>query len=240
MSENLDSFIEAYNSSFIYDLDNSLLLNWYPDRILKLTNGKTCLDLGLGHGYSANCFATAFEKYIVLEGSEQIIKQFLTQYQLPNVEIVHTLFEEYESNEQFDVIIMGFVLEHVDNPQFLLQKYKQFLSPDGNLFITVPNCEALNKRFGYEAGMINSLWDLGPGDIALGHKQLFTVNSLKALVEQEGFIVKETEGIFLKPITTQQILDLRLSQKILQAMLKVGIQYPELCVGILMKLELAR
>jgi hypothetical protein len=39
----------------------------------------------------------------------------------------------------------------------------------------------------------------------------------------------------LKPITTQQMLDLNLSEAILQGMLKVGIGYPELCNSLLMQ-----
>lgn len=236
MTEYLDLFTDAYEESFSYALDNRLILNWYPERILKLTQGQSSLELGLGHGYSALRFAQKFARHVVIEGSTEIIKQFKGKYSDSNVEIIHSLFEDFDTSEKFDTIIMGFILEHVDDPGMILEKYRQYLKPGGSLFVTVPNCQALNKRLGYEAGLLKSLWELGAGDIALGHKQLFSVESLTQLVESQGYQVDTTEGILLKPITTQQMFELKLSEEILQAMLKVGIDYPELCVGILMKL----
>ena len=73
--------------------------------------------------------------------------------------------------------------------------------------------------------------------MALGHKRLCTLATLPEMVEREGYRPGTVEGIFLKPITTQQIQMLGLAEDILQAMLKVGVAYPELCVGILIKLE---
>ena len=63
------------------------------------------------------------------------------------------------------------------------------------------------------------------------------LKSLTELCVTTGYSIAHVEGIFLKPITTGQIIDLKLSQPILDAMLKVGIDYPELCVGILMELR---
>jgi 2-polyprenyl-3-methyl-5-hydroxy-6-metoxy-1,4-benzoquinol methylase len=128
---------------------------------------------------------------------------------------------------------MGFVMEHVDDPYFILARFKQYLKPEGSIFITVPNSRALNKRIGFEAGMIDDYDALSDADHALGHKRLFTVDSLKTLIESANCVVMRMEGLFLKPITTGQIRELGLSKEILQAMLRVGIDYPELCVGIL-------
>jgi hypothetical protein len=45
------------------------------------------------------------------------------------------------------------------------------------------------------------------------------------------------EGIYLKPFTTRQMLSLNFSDEILDALCKVGIDYPELCCGILAELK---
>ena len=63
----------------------------------------------------------------------------------------------------------------------------------------------------------------------------FTLESLLAMVQSEGLEVRKVEGLLLKPITTQQMLDLNLSEAILQGMLKVGVSYPELCNSLLMQ-----
>ena len=239
MNNYLDKFKGAYEDNFPYSLDNKLMLNWYPERILKQATGQSLLELGIGHGYSTVKFSERFNRHLVLEGSLAIINNFIKEFPECKAKILQSTFEDFYTEERFDVIIMGFILEHVDDPSFILTQYKPYLCPKGSIFIAVPNAEALNKRFGYEAGIINSMSDLSQNDIALGHKRLFTVKTLKDLVESQGYRAKILEGIFLKPITTQQIIDLKLSDNILKAMLKVGVDYPELCVGILMEIEVA-
>jgi len=74
-------------------------------------------------------------------------------------------------------------------------------------------------------------------DKEFGHQRYFSLASLTDLVEGAGYEVVRAEGIFLKPITTQQITQLGLSPEILQAMLIVGVDYPQLCNAMLMKLQ---
>ena len=235
-NNHLDVYKKAYQNTFEYDLDNRLVLSWYPERIIKKAAGESLLELGLGHGYSSIAFAQKYKRHLVIEGSQDIIDEF-NRKNSHKVNIVKAYFEDFSSDEKFDIIVMGFILEHVENADLILAKYKQFLSPHGTIFIAAPNSEALNKRIGFEAGIITDMSALSEGDKALGHKRLFTVDSLKKLVKSNGYTVKETEGIFLKPVTTKQICQLNLSENVLQAMLKVGINYPELCVGILMRIE---
>lgn len=232
----LDKFKDAYYDSFPYALDNELMLNWYPKRILQLAKGESVLELGLGHGYTSIIFSKNFKKHLVIDGSREIIEDFRRKFDTEeNVNIVHSYFEDYDNDEKYDIIVMGFVLEHVEDPNLIVEKYKKLLKPDGRMFIAVPNSEALNKRIGFEAGLLKDMSALSQADKALGHQRLFTVESLRQLVAGHDLNVITVEGIFLKPITTAQINKLELSHDILLGMLKLGINYPELCVGILME-----
>ena len=231
----LDELIHTYDDTFQYELDNRLILNWYPRRILLHAKGNHLLELGVGHGYCSLVLSNHFKRHVIVEGSREIITKFKSKRGAERIEIVHSYFEEYVTEEKFDVILMGFVMEHVSDPHLILQRFRRYLNTDGSIFITVPNAHALNKRFGYEAGMLKTYDSLSEADLALGHRRLFTVDSLRSLVEEEDLIVQRMEGLFLKPITTDQILRLGLSEEILQAMLQVGIDYPELCVGILIE-----
>ncbi len=237
MNENLDDYVEAYDNDFLYSLDNRLILQWYPQRILKKINDGSLLELGLGHGHTIQYFLNSqkISHYRIIEGSEQIIENFLRQNYDVSIDIIHDRFETYDSEDKFDNIVMGFVLEHVDDPVLLINKYIQYLKPESSLFITVPNSDALNRRFGYEAGLLDELDQLSEADLQLGHKRYFNLDSLNFIAQKCGLTVKSFEGLFLKPITTNQIKLLDLDEKILHAMLKVGIKYPELCTGILME-----
>lgn len=236
--KNLDDYFAAYGKDFAYALDNDLILNWYPRRIVEKKHGDSLLELGIGHGFTTEFFGKNFRRHVVIDGSPKILEAFKANYPESKTETVLGYFEDFETAERFDHIVMGFVLEHVDNPSLILSHFKKFLKPTGTIFLTVPNAEALNKRLGFEAGLISDLFALGAGDKALGHKQLFSVASLQKLIAGLGFEQLSIEGLFLKPFTTQQVQSLNLPPAVFQAMMKVGVEYPELSVGILMEIKI--
>lgn len=231
----LDTMKDAYDE--VYVLDNTLMHEWYPARVTNAAAGTSLLELGLGHGHSSSRFAQHFPRYQVIEGSSEMIKRFRERFDIPGVDIVHAFFESFETEERFDCIGMGFILEHVDDPGLILRRFKKFLSPIGSIFVAVPNCESLHRRLGHAAGMLPDMTSLSDGDKRFGHQRYFSLKTLRQLVEDEGYEIIMSEGILLKPITTQQMLRLELSPAILQALLTVGIGYPELCNSILMQIR---
>ncbi len=223
----------AYDRTYV--LDNRLTLQWYPQRVVAMAQTGSMLELGLGHGYSTEYFAKTFQRYQVIEGSQEMIDRFRERFAIEGVDIAQGYFEDFETDERFDAIGMGFVLEHVDNPAAIIRRYAQFLSPGGSIYIAVPNAESLHRRLGHAAGLLPDMYALSSADLEFGHKRYFSLESLVEMVEGEGLEIRKVEGLLLKPITTQQILNLNLSEAILQAMLKVGVDYPELCNSLLIQ-----
>jgi 2-polyprenyl-3-methyl-5-hydroxy-6-metoxy-1,4-benzoquinol methylase len=197
------------------------------------------LELGLGHGYSTRYFADAFDHYTVIEGSMEMIRRFQDKNPIDNINIELSFFEDFETDQRFDAIGMGFVLEHVDDPSLIVRRYARFLAPDGLLFIAVPNAESLHRRIGHEAGLLPDMTTLSDADRDFGHQRYFTCETLRQVVEDEGLAINNIEGLLLKPFTTQQITQLNLSGPILHALLKVGVSYPELANSILLTARLS-
>lgn len=241
ITSNLDKHLIAYNNENIYSFDNKLLLNWYPKRVIKKTKkSNSCLELGLGHGYTANIFSRYFKRYLVLDGSNAIIENFKNNFPDCNAEIIETYFEKFETDEKFNVIILGFVLEHVDNPNEILQKYKKFLTPNGKMFLTVPNATSLNRQIGHAAELLPDILELTQNDINLGHKRFYTVETIKTEITNAGYKLNNIEGLYLKPFTTAQIKSLNFDNKIFDAMCEIGINYPELCCALMAEIEVLR
>lgn len=239
MKNELDKHVIAYQGDQLYDFDNQILLNWYPQRITTMSASATSLlELGLGHGYTANIFSRLYTRHLVLEGSPAVIENFQKKFPECQATIVATYFEEFSTDEKFDVIVMGFILEHVNNPLTLLRQYQRFLAPGGKIFLTVPNAEALNRRLGYLAGMLPDMQALSENDFIQGHKRYYTVESLSEEIQLAGYRIDKLEGLFLKPITTSQMLALNLPESITQAMCKAGVDYPELSCAILAQISL--
>ena len=226
---------DAYDEHFV--LDNRLMLEWYPRRVADQASGPSMLELGLGHGFTTSFFAEHFSPYKVIDGSAEMIERFRSRFGLPQVDIVESWFEHFDTDDRYDNIAMGFVLEHVDDPGLILRRYRRLLNPGGSIFVAVPNSESLHRRFGQAAGMLPDLELLSDVDLEFGHQRYFNLRTLTRLCEDSGFKVAKAEGILLKTITTGQIEQLDLSPAIMQAMLKVGVDYPELCNAILLKLH---
>jgi 2-polyprenyl-3-methyl-5-hydroxy-6-metoxy-1,4-benzoquinol methylase len=242
MRENeLDKSLSAYyDVDRVYSFDNKIILNWYPKRIIdKFTNAISVLDLGLGHGTTANILFKHFSDYTVLEGSQEIINKFKTKFPENTANIVNTFFENFNSDKHYDLIIMGFILEHVKDPVQIMKYYKSFLKPEnGIMILSVPNAQAMNRRLGYYAGFLDDIAELSETDQELGHLRYYTIDTFKQDIEKADLKVKNIEGIYIKPFTTKQIMQLNFDEKVLDALCMLGIEYPELSLGIMAECEI--
>ena len=238
MRNELDSYLSSYFSDNEYHFDNLLMLNKYSDLVVQLAKPEwTVLDLGVGHGITINKFAKFFSDYTVLAGSRSIIENFWKSFPDVRVQIVETYFEDFETDKKYDLIILGFVLEHVDNPCLILEKYKKLLTPQGKMFIAVPNAETLNRRIGYCAGLLDDIKELSENDKAFGHKRYYTINDFEKDLAKAGLVSTKYVGLYLKPLTSKQLSKLNLSMEVFDAFLKIGEEYPELSLGFLACVE---
>jgi trans-aconitate methyltransferase len=234
MASDLDAYVPAYTGDILYDFDNRIILSWYPQRIIAANPAAgSLLELGLGHGYATSILSQHFERHVALDGSPAVIANFRATYPQCRVDVVETYFETFDTEERFDVVLMGFILEHVDDPVAIMRRFRKFLAPGGKMYVSVPNAESLNRRLGHLAGFLEDLTALSDNDRLLGHQRYYTVKTFADDIARAGFKVERLEGIYLKPLTTQQMVSLNLDEKIIQALCEAGKDYPELCCGIL-------
>jgi SAM-dependent methyltransferase len=239
-NRNLDQETSEYNEKAKTHFENELILNWYPKRILKrIASGLDILELGIGHGYTPLWFAEKAKNHVVVDGSSVVIEQFLRTNPGYPGKVVHSFFEEYDSSDAFDYIIMGFILEHVDNPLVVLERFKKYLKPTGSLFVIVPNGKSLNRRIGYAMGMIDDLYSLNQNDLALGHKRQYCLDTLRQDIEQSGYRICHQEGVYLKPLPLHILQGINDADQNFQALMEVGIDFPDLTVAILVEAKLA-
>lgn len=234
----LDKFTSQYKAGAVTAVENDLVLHWYPKRILERlgdTKSLALLELGLGHGFSTTLFYPCFKSHTVIDGSREVIDIFNASNNLHRLKIIESYFETFETDERFDVIVMGFVLEHVDDPSLIVARYRALLKPGGRLFIAVPNAKSLNRRIGQALGKITDIYELNANDHLLGHQRQFCLDSLKQLMATQGFKVCWEEGIYLKPLPLAVLQTLPDLRENLLAMCQVGVDFPELCVGLLIE-----
>lgn len=236
--ENLDEVASKYLQPPSVEIENDLILNWYPKRIaMRAGHVPRLLELGLGHGYTVPYFHKMCDAHVVVEGSQKVIDHFQAKNPWYDGTLAASYFETYTPDDPFDLIVMGFVLEHVDDPGSFLNRYKEFLKPGGRLWIAVPNAKSLNRRLGLEMGMIESIYDLNATDQLLGHKRNFCLDSLREMIVASGGAITHEEGLYLKPLPLGVLKTLDDFESNLDAMMAVGVDFPELCVGLLVEVS---
>jgi hypothetical protein len=124
--------------------------------------------------------------------------------------------ESWDYDGKFDVIVLGEIIEHIDNCGLLLQSVKRFCHSDTTVVFTTPN----NYYFLF---WVYSL--LGKESIHPDHNYLFSFNSLKSLLGKFSFLIIENIVVWEK-INFTRVNDSafsRLKKRIAAALLN-GIQ----------------
>ena len=82
------------------------------------------------------------------------------------------------SNEQFDIIILSHVLEHLLKPDEVLLDLQNHLNPGGNIYILVPNYKSISPK------IFGKYWGWWQVPVHINH---FNEQSLMSLAEISGY-----------------------------------------------------
>lgn len=194
------------------------------------------LELGCSDGYMTEMLARRVEFLDVVDGS----RQFLAEAQkraISNVTYTYSLFEEFQSEQQYDYVFASFILEHVMDPQLVLAMVKRVLKPGGALFVTVPNARALSRQLAMHMGLIADLKQLTPNDLVNGHRRVYDRVCFNRELRDAGFEPVAETGLMLKILADFQ-MDRLIDEGLLQqpqidGLYRLGKEYPDLCGALL-------
>lgn len=143
-------------SQFIWK-HHYLIFKFYKDTIQELKKTDSVLEVGSGHGLFLLELLKIIDKSMIIDVvdiskssirmTQNIIKSISINY-LENINFYISDINDYQANKMYDFIIMGEVIEHVDNPIIILKNLYSLLSDDGRLFITTcANCPAIDHVY---------------------------------------------------------------------------------------------
>ena len=92
----------------------------------------------------------------------------------------------------FDLILMADVLEHLSEPETLLEQCVDLLTPEGSIILCVPNIAHWYPRTRAALGMFD--YDQR-GILDATHLRFFTRRSIRKLVERSGYTVRRMEPV---------------------------------------------
>lgn len=160
----------------------------YRDFLNRFVAGRAgrLLDMGCGLGY----FVKAMAEYPAWEAHGCEISEAAVRYSRETLGLSNVVRARLEEavwpSESFDLITMWDVLDHLLDPDPLLQRCHELLTRDGVCFIRTPNVSLHLPR----ARLKKLVWGMRP-DIpylqARDHCHHYSTDSIRTLLERNGF-----------------------------------------------------
>jgi 2-polyprenyl-3-methyl-5-hydroxy-6-metoxy-1,4-benzoquinol methylase len=202
-----------------------LTIRYCFDIFARHLTGDSILELGPAEGLMTESLVTVGKRLTVVEGAGEFCDSLSRRF--PQIGVVNSLFEDFNPGERWDNIILGHVLEHVEDPVAILQKAIEWLSPAGRIFASVPNARSLHRQAGVLMSMLPYEDALNDLDRHHGHRRVFNPESFRACFNQAKLKIEIFGGYFVKPISNRQIEE-DWTVELIDAYLRLGERYPDI------------
>ena len=101
-------------------------------------SGGALLEIGCGNGGMTRLLAQKVDHLTAFDVSEPSLRQ-VREMNLPNVITIQGLIEKFKPENQFDWVLMSEVIEHLRDPQSIMNRAYELVLPGGSLVLTTPN-----------------------------------------------------------------------------------------------------
>jgi hypothetical protein len=130
---------------------------------------------------------------VILTAIDKVIHPQVIQFATRTVEADIETYDFTQDSEPVDTILLLDIIEHLRQPEALLEKLRQqYAHNDPNVIITTGNIGSFVVRFGLLFGQFN----YGKrGILDMDHTRLFTFRALRRVLANSGYIVLEEKGI---------------------------------------------
>jgi 2-polyprenyl-3-methyl-5-hydroxy-6-metoxy-1,4-benzoquinol methylase len=188
--------------------------------------GDTILELGPAEGVMTELLAATGKRLTLVEGSSLFCDSLRRRF--PDANTINALFEEFQSNELFDNIILGHVLEHVEDAVDILARAKRWLKPGtGRLFAAVPNSRSLHRQAAVIMGILREEDSLNEMDLHHGHRRVFNPETFRGAFAGAGLKIEIFGGYWIKPLSNAQI-EASWTPEMVEAFMVLGERYPDI------------
>lgn len=232
-----DTTGHKYAYSFDYDVMHPFMLKSFQPFFIE----GNVLELGSFKGDFTKRLTPLFKDITCVEASDEAI-EFAKKQLVDKVKFVNALFEKVALPSKYDNIILTHVLEHLDDPVFVLKRINaEWLSENGRFFLVCPNANAPSRQIAVKMGLISHNSAITPAEAEHGHKITYTLDTLERDVRAAGLNVVHRSGIFFKALANFQWDRLLqtdiISTEYLDGCYQLGQQYPDLCSSIFLMCE---
>lgn len=215
-----DSWYTSPTAVATIEYSYQIFRRYFPQRLHRI------LEIGPAEGIMTQLLINDGVKPDILEGST-IFAENLRQ-QFPDLQIHSSLIENFQPSYLYDVIILGHVLEHVDDPVLILSTIRNWLVPKtGVILAAVPNARSIHRQAAVVMGLIPHEETMSEKDIHHGHRRIYTPETFRRDFTLAGLTIEFFGGYWLKPLSDRQ-LEESWTSEMLYAFMKLGERYPDI------------
>ena len=180
--------LKEYSGSHTVDFFKQILLKVTPE--IKSKNEKpTLLDIGSGIGIMLETAASAGFEPVGVELSDSLAEVARSK----GFNVINTDISEATINQQFDVVSMMDIIEHLENPKKILQSIKYLIKDEGELIVYTPNHDSMIVKIAhvlYKLGIKAPIENI----FACSHTCFFTTHTLQTILTASGYKITEVSN----------------------------------------------
>ncbi len=187
------------------------------------------LEMGPAQGIMTDLLATLDDQLTVVEGSTLFCDEIKARH--PSVEVNNALFEDFRPRRKFQSILMGHVLEHVEDPVAIMKLVANWLEPGGRVIAAVPNSRSIHRQVAVSMGLLPFEEALNEADQRHGHRRVYNPETFRREFIEAGYSIEIFGGYWLKPLSNSQI-EKTWTPEMISAFMSIGERYPDIAAEI--------
>src|SRR4051812_17327905 len=110
-----------------------VVYEWIRERVA----GLRVVDMACGEGYGSDVLAGGAEGGVGVDANPEAHEHARLRYRRENLRFARDLVETFD--EPCDAVVFLQTIEHVRNPDEVLERFKALSGPDGVVFVSTPN-----------------------------------------------------------------------------------------------------
>lgn len=163
----------------------------------------TALELGCYKGDMTAQILEYFPAVTVIEAVSDLAE--IVRGRFPGkVTVITSSLENAQIESRYDNVFVVHILEHLDDPVGVLVKARNWLTPTGNLFVAVPNANALSRQIAVSMGIVEFSAAVTPAEARHGHRRTYSMEVLLSHLRAAGYRIHDHGGILVKPLANFQ------------------------------------
>ena len=169
-----DRLIKIEQGNFWFVSRNKLLQNLFI-RYFPVVNNLKMIEIGCGTGFVLAGLAERFPSMTLFGADPYLSGLQYAKKRVPEAEFIQMDAGISPFLEEFDVVGIFDVLEHIEDDRKVLQEIRKSLKPGGGLLITVPQHP----------------WLWSSNDVRAGHRRRYTRKELTTKLKEAGFRIEK-------------------------------------------------